>query len=84
MPPALYVTSARAVVLRNGSVLVTEDEDGFDTSCRAAGWSPVRSPKPRCGGRWPRSPAGWSVGRRLIGFLQFYHLTTRLRGIEYP
>lgn len=82
-PPLAYVTSVRAVVLCNRSVLVQQDRDSrhvIPGGRREAG-EPVEATLRR----EVAEETGWSLGRAtLLGFTHFHHLDPKPRGYVYP
>lgn len=82
-PPSLYLTSVRAVIRCNESVLVQRDRDSrhiLPGGRREAG-EPIEATLRR----EVAEETGWSLGRTtLLGFTHFHHLDPKPRGYVYP
>jgi 8-oxo-dGTP pyrophosphatase MutT (NUDIX family) len=83
LPPLEFVTSARAVVLRNGSVMVVRDPDG--THLLPGG---RREPDEALDATLRREvleETGWTIDEpRMLGAKHFHHLTPRPPQYRYP
>lgn len=82
-PPLRYVTSVRAVVLCEGSVLVQEDKDSRHVlpGGRREGNESLEITLRREIGE----ETGWSLGRvEALGFTHFLHLDPKQPGYAYP
>lgn len=82
-PPLRYVTSVRAVVLHEGSVLVQQDRDSRHVlpGGRREGNESLRATLRREVGE----ETGWSPGRvEPLGFTHFLHLDPKQPGYAYP
>ena len=83
MPPLEYVTSSRAVVFRDGAVLVQRDRDS--THILPGGRRESGEPPEATLQRELLEESGWVVADpTLLGFLHFRHLTAKPPGYEYP
>ncbi len=82
-PPPSSVTSVRAVLLRNGSVLVQQDRDSrhvLPGGRREAGESVETTLR-----REVAEETGWSLGWvTLLGFTHFHHRDPKPPGYAYP
>lgn len=82
-PPLPFVTSVRAVILRNRSVLVLQDRDSrhiIPGGRREEGESVGTTLR-----REVAEETGWSLGRvTLLGFTHFHHLDPKPCGYVYP
>lgn len=83
VPPLRYVSSARAVVLRGGSVLVQRDRDSRHI---IPGGRLEQNETPEVALRREiGEETGWSLGRvEAIGFLHFRHLDPKQPDYRYP
>lgn len=83
-PPMRYITSARAVVMRDEQVLVAEDRDGqrhiLPGGRLEAGELPDVALR-----REIAEETGWQVGDiQPLGFVQYRHLTPKPPDYRYP
>lgn len=83
MPPLNYLTSARAVVVRDGSVLVQRDRDSRHI---LPGGRLEENELPEAALRREiGEETGWSLDQvAIIGFMHFLHLDPKPPGYRYP
>ena len=83
VPPLSYTTSARAVVVRNGSVLVQQDRDSRHI---LPGGRLEENELPEAALRREiGEETGWWLGRvEIIGFMHLLHLIPKPREYQYP
>ena len=83
LPPLDYVTSARAIVLREGSVLVVRDPGNthiLPGGRREPGESLIETLR-----REVLEESGWSLAEiRRVGIMHFHHLTEKPDAYPYP
>lgn len=83
VPPLSYVTSVRAIVLRDGAVLVQQDRDSrhiLPGGRREGGESLERTLRREVG-----EETGWSLhSLNLLGFIHFRHLDAKPSSYAYP
>ncbi len=83
MPPVEYVTSARAVVFRNDSVLVVREPG--DEHILPGGRLETRESPEEAARREVIEETGWTMGPiSLIGVRHFHHLTPEPPDWPYP
>ena len=84
IPPQRYVTSARAVVLRNGGVLVAQDQDTLRHILPGGRLKENEIPETALR-REIGEESGWMVDRiKLLGFMRFSHLDPKQPDYHYP
>lgn len=82
-PPLSYITSVRAVVLRDGAVLMQQDRDSRHIlpGGRREGNESLECTLRREVGE----ETGWSLSSlTLLGFIHFHHLDPKPSGYPYP
>lgn len=84
LPPMRYTTSARATVIRDGSVLVVQDGD--DSHHILPGGRLEKDEHPETAVRREvGEESGWELGMvQLLGFIHFLHLDPQPPGYGYP
>ncbi|HYH11355.1 MAG TPA: NUDIX domain-containing protein [Thermomicrobiales bacterium] len=81
-PPGRYITSVRAVVMRDDRVLVAEDHDGTRHILPGGRLEAGELPETA---REIAEETGWRVGGlRRLGFVHFRHLTPKPLDYRYP
>ena len=83
LPPVAYVTSVRAVVLRDGLVLVQRDRDGLHV--RPGGRREAGEPLEATLHREVREETGWTLcSVSVLGFMRYHHLDPKPPAHPYP
>ncbi len=83
-PPREYISSARAIVLREGSLLLVDDRDGVRHVLPGGRLEDDETPEQALH-REIAEETGWQIGGvRPLGFLHFQHLTPKPQGYRYP
>jgi 8-oxo-dGTP pyrophosphatase MutT (NUDIX family) len=83
LPPLRYISSVRAIVFRNRSVLVQQDQHNRHI-LPGGQREPDESPETTVR-REVAEETGWSLGAlRLLGFTHYRHLTPKPAGYTYP
>jgi ADP-ribose pyrophosphatase YjhB (NUDIX family) len=83
MPPLSYLTSAKAVVIRDGSVLVQRDRDS--RHILPGGRLEEKELLEAALRREIGEETGWSLGKvAIIGFMHFLHLDQKPPDYRYP